>query len=393
MEFTVPTSDLFASLDRVTKVIQSNPSIPLLHNVYMHTANNQLSLRATDMDVSVETRIAADVKTDGTITAPGKILKGIAERLLKANNDGSTSFALDKTMLAVHSGRSRYKLHTIPADDFPQISAPQTNCGFDLPAKDGRQLFKRPQFVIPKDDKRPYLQGIFLHSYINEQQTSGLLRAVTTDGHILARVDAPLPMGAGEFSSRDSRTGIIVPDETIQRICDIFLSKSQDVSSDILHLQLTDTKIAVGNAHTTLVSKLLDGTYPDYPQVVPVNNDKVMRADRVVLLDALKRLFVLSDSRKVMKSIKLSIRHNALTLTGNVQDNGMAEDDLDVDWDSGDLDIGFNIMYLISILDEMNGIDIVEIRLSDARTAALIQGVGDLNAIFVLMPMELWGYG
>jgi DNA polymerase-3 subunit beta len=254
MKFEVQNGDLLAGLKRVTSAVERRSTIPILSNVLL-TADKKagaLRIKATDLDVTLETSIPAEVESAGAITVPGTLFQNIADKLASKQKKADAKPVKielgDKDALKISSGRSRFTLQTLPASDFPAPETPASNHQFDLSADQVRALFKRPAFAISTEETRYYLSGIYLHT------VNGSLRAVATDGHRLARVDCEKPEGADGIVGNDGKAGIIVPAKSVAAITKIA------EGAEKVHFEISPTRIVASNTLTTLTSKLIESS-------------------------------------------------------------------------------------------------------------------------------------
>jgi len=374
MKVTTRTSDLAAGLQRVIGTIERKNTIQILGNFRLAAGGGALKIGATNLDMMIETSVLGEVASDGQITVPAYMLLGIISNK-KMPKGGNVTIEMQDSKMSVRCGRSRFTLFTLPAEDFPDIAQKESDHKFDLTADQVEQLFGRTEVAISTDQARFFLNGVFL------QPLKSKLRGVATDGHKLARIDCQMPDGADGFSdiANKSAGGIIVPAATVKQIKKI----AADVSG--VRVQISPSLITVSTDATTLTSKLIDGTFPDYARVIPTKNSKTMAADKEELSDALERISTVSGDRG--RAVKLHLSAGKLKLSVNNQEAGSAEEDVDVDWNSDPFVIGFNSQYLIDILEKVKS-EKVEMLLEDGGSPTLIRGDGDENAIFVLMPMR-----
>jgi DNA polymerase-3 subunit beta len=232
---------------------------------------------------------------------------------------------------------------------------------------------EKTQFAISTEETRYYLNGIFLHTI--ESDSATVLRAVATDGHRLARVEMPAPPGA------QGMPGIIVPRKAVAEI-----QKLIEDGSDEVGIELSTAKIRLTFNGVVLTSKLIDGTFPDYQRVIPSGNDKRLTVERADFAKAVDRVSTISSERG--RAVKLAINEGRLTLSVNNPDSGSATEELEVDYDAGPLDIGFNARYLLDITGQLDG-DTALFRLADPGSPTLIQDRDDAPALYVLMPMRV----
>ena len=378
MKVTTRVSDLLAGIKRVAGTIEKSSTIPILSNALLTVSGDTLKIKATNLDVVIDTSVLGEVASEGQITVPGHMLASIIGKMPK---DGQVLIDLQDAKLIVRCGRSRFTLHTLPAEDFPAIEPKESTHEFDLTSDEVGELFGRSEFAISSEQTRYYLNGVFLQP-IKVDGHVATLRGVTTDGHRLARIECTMPEGADGFSDAANKAtgGLIVPTIAVREI-----NKLAD-GVEKVHVKISPTLITLSTATTTLTSKLIDGTFPDYARVIPTGNDKVMGADRKELCEAIARVTTVSSERG--RAVKLALSAGKLTLSVSNPDSGSAEEEVEVDWNSDPLEIGCNSQYLLEILSEVKS-DKVEMRLSDSGSPMLIQGDGDSSALFVQMPMRV----
>ncbi|MBX6326953.1 MAG: DNA polymerase III subunit beta [Pseudolabrys sp.] len=372
MKLTVERSELLKSLGHVHRVVERRNTIPILANVLLRAEGQKLSLKATDLDLEVTDTIAADVAASGGTTVPAHMMYDIVRKLPEGAQvviEGSG----DRAVLTLRAGRSRFTLQTLPETDFPDLSAGDTTCSFKLPAADLKRLIDKTQFAISTEETRYYLNGIYLHA--TESDKASTLHAVATDGHRLAKCDLPLPAGAAGMP------GVIVPRKTVGEVQRLIESGDGEVAID-----LSSSKIRFLIGNVVLTSKLIDGTFPDYARVIPVNNDKTLSVDKKDFEAAVDRVSTVASERG--RAVKLSIAGGRLTLSVTNPDSGSATEEIEVDYDSEPLDIGFNSRYLLDIAAQIEG-EVAVLKLADPGSPTLIHDKDSTSILYVLMPMRV----
>ena len=370
MKLTIERATLLRSLSHVQSVVERRNTIPILSNVKLSADRDSLSLTATDMDIDIVETTPATVTTDGATTAPAHTLYDIVRRL----PDGSqVEIEAVGENLTLRSSRPKFSLPCLPTDDFPATPSNALPHQFELAAADLRALIDRTHFAISTEETRYYLNGIYLHA--TESNGEPVLRAVATDGHRLARVETPMPDGASEMP------GVIVPRKTVAE-----LRKLIDETGTVLSISLSDTRIRFAFDKAVLSSKLIDGTFPDYQRVIPADNDKQMSVDRRSLVDAAGRVSAISTEKS--RAIKLEVQPSNLILSATSPDNGSATEEVEIDYDSTAIEIGFNSRYMLDILDQIKG-DHASFLMSDASSPTIVSDSGDASALYVLMPMRV----
>lgn len=348
MRLSLPRQDLTRLLTAVTKVVEPRNNIPILGNVLLSVDDGQFSARATDLDIEVSTSLPVLDATNGSTTVNAKLLADIAKRV-----SGDVSLELDGDTLTVKSGRSRFRLQTLPVDDFPSFAAGDFTASFDV---DLASLVAPTQFAISKEETRFYLNGVFLHN------PGSALVAVATDGHRLSRHTAPT---VGDLPP------VILP----RKLVSILPKGSVRVS-------LSATKVRIETDDTTITSKLIDGTFPDYQRVIPTGNDKIVLADRKALATAVERVSTVATERGRAVKLEISPGQIALSVRGDAE----ATDAVEADYSGEPIEIGFNAAYLTELLANLSG-DTVRIALNDGGSPTIFTG-GDDDVLVVLMPMR-----
>ena len=372
MKVTLERAALLKSLGHVHRVVERRNTIPILSNVLLQANGGALVLKATDLDLEITESVVADVGQAGATTLPAHTLYDIVRKL----PDGaqvSLEGAAEASQLLLRSGRSRFTLQSLPETDFPDMATGDLSHQFTLAAGDLKKLIDKTQFAISTEETREYLDGIFMHTVDVDGQT--MLRAVATDGHRLARVEIPAPAGAGGMP------GVIIPRKAVAEIQKLI----EDLTADVV-IEMSTTKARFTFGAVVLTSKLIDGTFPDYSRVIPSGNDKRLVVEREVFAKAVDRVSTISSERG--RAVKLALGDGKLTLSVTNPDSGSALEELEVDYDSTALDIGFNAKYLLDITAQLDS-DTALFRLADPGSPTLIQDREGSAALYVLMPMRV----
>ena len=349
--------------------------MPILSNIILKAKDNELTLSSTNLDIYCADKIKAEVSIAGEISVSAVTFFEIVKRL-PSGSEVVMTMEEGENEIILKCGRSKFNLSTLKTDDFPIISDNDLSTNFVLSADELIRIIDKTKFAVSNEETRYYLNGIFLHKA--DRNSIQFLRAVATDGHRLAQYDIPLPQGAEEI------TGIIIPKKTIFELRKVLDDANGDVS-----ISLNENKIKFTFNDLKIISKVIDGTFPDYTKVIPQNNNKNFKTNNNELKNAIDRVSaVAANEESKSKAIKLSLEDNKLNLSVESQSKGSANEIIDISYDGDKVDIGFNSKYIIDICNEVDGEE-VDISLLDSVSPAIILDKTDENLFFVLMPMRI----
>ena len=380
MKLTIERAALLKALGHVQSVVERRNTIPILSNVLLRAdgeaGSGALALSATDMDLEIIERVAAQIERSGRTTAPAHTLYDIVRKLPEGAqieievSDGRNSMVL-------RCGRSTFTLACLPPEDYPIMASGELGHCFTVTAAKLRTLIDRTRFAISTEEARYYLNGIYLHATQNDE--GSVIRVVATDGHRLARVEMVLPEGAAGIP------GIIIPRKTV-----LELRKLIEESEDEIELALSETKIRLTVGEATLISKLIDGTFPDYDRVIPTANDKVLEVKCKDFAEAVDRVSTISTekSRAVKLAIAPGSEGGSLAVSATSPENGTAIEELEVRYLNEPLEIGFNSRYLLDIAAQIEGED-AQFVMADSASPTIVRDRADPSALYVLMPMRV----
>ena len=372
MKVTIERATLLKALSHVQSVVERRNTIPILSNVLMNADSGTLALTATDLDIEIVEKVPADVEAAGAITASAVTLFDIVKKLPDGAQISLDSMK-EEGRLFIAAGTSHFELAVLPDQDFPTLSPDEADRSFAMPTADLRRLIDKTRFAMSQEETRYYLNGIYLHASTDGDFPS--FRAVATDGHRLARLDAPLPVGA------DDIPGVIVPRKAV-----LELRRLLDDANEEVAVAISASRIRFAFDDIVLTSKLIDGKFPDYSRVIPTENENEMRLNNADFRRAVDRVSTVSADKT--RSIKLSMAEDRLTLLVNNPETGSATEELSVDYSQSPLDIGFNAKYLLDIADQVDG-EMAVLRFADAASPTLVQDAEDPQAIYVLMPLRV----
>ncbi|MHB8527927.1 MAG: DNA polymerase III subunit beta [Caulobacteraceae bacterium] len=377
MRLTIERAALLKALGHVQSVVERRNTIPILSNVLLSAKGGALAFQATDLDMEIADQATAQVDSPGQITAPAHTLYELV-RKLSEGADVSLRLDGDDPRLQVQAGRFRSNLPVLPAGDFPTMSSDNLSAPITTDTGELIRLIDKTRFAISTEETRYYLTGISLHTVIEEGRPT--LRAVATDGHRLALADMPAPEGAS------GAPGVIVPRKTIQEA-----RRLMDDAGESIQVSLSAQKVRFDFGGATLTSKVIDGSFPDYPRVIPRENNRIMTVDNTLFAAAVDRVATISSEKS--RSVKLAVESGRVVLTVRNMETGQAVEELEVDYDGEPFEIGFNARYLMDVTGQIGG-ETAEFRFADRAAAAtmldpvLVLDPTDARVQYVLMPLR-----
>jgi len=365
MKLTATREDILTPLQSVIGVVERRQTMPVLANVLLAARDNRLSVTGTDLEVELVATSQVTVQQPGDITVPGRKLLDIFRSLPEKT---SIALATEGERVSLRAGRSRFTLSSLPASEFPlvdEINAQQT---LSVPQGEFRRLIDKTHFSMAQQDVRYYLNGLLL-------ETDGkALRAVATDGHRLALCETELS-GKAKTSQQ-----VIVPRKGVLELQRILGTEGT------LELAVGTNHVRAQIGEIRFTSKLIDGRFPEYGRVIPMNPPKTVEAEREPLRMALQRTAILSNEK--YRGIRLTARPGLLIVQAHNPEQEEAEDQVEVTYKGEEVEIGFNVNYLLDALGAIEG-DKVEIGLTDSNSSCLIHAPGTTQTRYVVMPMRL----
>lgn len=364
---TTTRDALLAPLQSVAGIVEKRHTLPILSNVLIEKRGDQLTLLATDIEIQIRTTTAGHIGgEDASITVAARKLQDILRALPPA---GDVNVTLDDKRLTVKAGRSRFALQTLPAADYPRMNLPDGDATrFTVSQKTFKRQLAQVAYAMAQQDIRYYLNGLLLIVAGNE------LRMVATDGHRLAFASSPL-------ESELPRTEVILPRKTVME-----LARQLGDSEDPLEVILAGNQVVFRFGPIELVSKLIDGKFPDYERVIPQNHPKMLTFDRAPLLATLSRVAILTNDK--FRGVRLVLGDGTLKIASTNAEQEEAQEELEVDYHGDPLDIGFNVTYLLDVLNNVAD-DKIEWRFNDGNSSALVTLPGNDSFKYVVMPMRI----
>jgi DNA polymerase III subunit beta len=365
MKVSATREHLLEALQSVIGVVERRQTMPILSNVLLSARDNRLRITGTDLEVELVAAAEVTVQQAGDVTVPGRKLLDIVRNI---PDKAQVTLSRENEKVLVRGGRSRFSLSSLPASEFPLIEDINAQYSLELRAQDFRRLIDKTHFAMAQQDVRYYLNGTLL-------ETDGkALRAVATDGHRLSWCEVAL-----SGKSRDTQQ-IILPRKGV-----LELQRLLDGEGDIeVAIGTNHIRIQIGEVRFT--SKLIDGKFPEYGRVIPAAPPRIMSAPKDAMRAALQRTAILSNEK--YRGVRLTFAPSLLTVQAHNPEQEEAEDQLEVGFAGDEIEIGFNVSYLLDALAAIET-ETVEVGLTDANSSCLIRAPGDTTVKYVVMPMRL----
>lgn len=368
MKFTIQRELLLKPLQAVVGVVERRQTLPILANVLVTVNHQQLSVLGTDLEVEMIGRVAlTQAAADGQITLPARKLFDICRALPEQT---ALQFILEDNRMIVKAGRSRFSLQTLSAADFPYFEESPSAHVFDISQANLRYLLEQTHFAIAQQDVRYYLNGMLLE--LSHQQ----LRAVATDGHRMAMCTIALP-------EVDAFQQVIIPRKGVNELLRLL-----EANDDKVKVTLGQHHVRVEAEAFTLTSKLIDGRYPDYHKVLPKPSDRLVTLGRDEFKQALSRVAILSSEK--FRGVTLKWSENVLLLEASNPEHEEAEERIEIHYLGAPLSLGFNVAYLLDVLNSMPAGD-VRMVIADNENSVLVESVlpAQGTSLYVIMPVLL----
>jgi DNA polymerase-3 subunit beta len=369
MKFTITREQFQEGLQAVGASIPTKTTLPVLSNVLLEATRDGLRLSGTDLDIAVSTTVPASVDQEGSITLPAKKLSDIVRELPSAGIRLTTS---GEQRATIECGRAKFRLLGLSREEFPAFPAVKFEGGWRSKAGDLQKLVSHVAFAASTEESRPILNGVLW------ELRADRMRMVATNGHRLARMDVPVSAGIGK-----GQADLIVPPKALEQIRRLFSDQ------DELEIAKSENHLGFRSATTQVFTRLIEGPYPNYEQVIPRENDKSMTADKGALTSALRRMSIVASDQT--HRIRMALTHSACKLSVQTPDLGEAQEELSVGYDGDPLEIGFNAAYLLEIMKFMPT-DEVRMTFKAPERAATCEPVGwndPASYMTLVMPLRL----
>lgn len=366
MKFTITREKLHEGLGAVAASVPSKTTLPVLANILVEASKDGLKLSGTDLDISVSTTIPASVDQEGATTLPARKLVEIVKELPNAAIRMSSS---GEQRVTIECGKSKFKLLGLSRDEFPAFPTVKFEGGWKVAAKDLQKLIGHVAFAASTEESRPILNGVLW------ELRADRMRMVATNGHRLARMDVPTSGQGG------GQADLIIPPKALEQIRRLFGGEEE------IEIGKSDNHLGFRSTTTQVYTRLIEGPYPNYEQVIPRENDKSLTADKAALAAALRRMSIVASDQT--HRIRMAFTNGACKMSVQTPDLGEAQEELAVAYEGDPLEIGFNAAYMLEILKYMPT-DEVRMTFKAPERAATCEPVGwDDPASFMTLVMPL----
>ena len=364
--FKGPRDQILSPLQSICGIVEKRHTLPILSNVLMEKDGDLLTMLATDIEIQIRTSTQAVGNEKLALTVAARKLQDILRSLPES---AEVSLNLEDKRLQLKAGKSRFNLQTLPAEDFPRMAAAEgQTTKFSLTQKQFKRLLSLVQYAMAQQDIRYYLNGLLLVVQGNE------MRMVATDGHRLAYASETLP-------EKHERMEVILPRKTV-----LELSRQLSDNDDPLEILIAATQVQFRFGNVEFISKLIDGKFPDYERVIPQGHSKVISLSREHVLHSLQRVAILTNEK--FRGVRLVLGDGSLKIISSNAEQEEAQEEIEVDFKGDTLDIGFNVTYLLDVLNNLAE-DTIECRLADSNSSALFVLPENERFKYVVMPMRI----
>ena len=375
MKLQLSKSNFVKSLSFVQNIVESKATIPILANVLLEAKQGRLNVSATDMDITIFDKIKINnIESEGSTSVPAHTLYNVIKEL-PDDNPIDLSYDQNNQKLHLTSSKSKFEFKCLSTDEFPISETESFKTSFELKSDLLKEIIDKTYFATSNEETRYYLNGLFIHT--TNLNNVNYLRAVATDGHRLAQYQISTPPTIAK-----SNFGVIVPKKLVFE-----LRKLIDDIKDNIKIELSERKIKFSFNETVIISKLIDGKFPDYEKVVPKSTSNTFSIDRKKFLASINRISTISSEKS--KAIKLNLNKDKITISANnLEEGGSGIEEISIKYNGPSLDIGFNSSYLKEIINQFT-LEEITILFSDSTAPTIIKDGSKSESLFVLMPMRV----
>tara|TARA_B100000427_G_scaffold327647_1_gene338869 strand:- start:931 stop:2058 length:1128 start_codon:yes stop_codon:yes gene_type:complete len=375
MKLQLSKTNFVKSLSFVQNIVESKATIPILANVLLEAKQGRLNVSATDMDITIFDKIKVNnIESEGSTSVPAQTLYNVIKEL-SDDNPINLSYDQNSKKLSLDSSNSKFVFSCLPKEEFPISSNETFKTNFDLESDLLKEIIDKTYFATSNEETRYYLNGLYLHT--TTLNNKNYLRTVATDGHRLAQYQINTPQAIVK-----NNFGVIIPKKLIFE-----LRKLIDDLKGNIKIELSERKIKLSFNETIIISKLIDGKFPDYEKVIPKNTSNAFSINRKKFLESINRISTISSEKS--KAIKLNLNKDKLTISAsNLEEGGSGIEEITIKYNGPTLDIGFNSGYLKEIINQLT-LDEITILFSDSTAPTIIKDASKAESLYVLMPMRV----
>ncbi len=371
MKFKVKKSTIFKSLSHLQGIVDKKNSLPILSNILIEANDNFLTLSSTDMDISIIDKISCVVFENGATTINSQIFYDIVRKL--GEDSEIEIISNNGKLLTLRADGSRFSLASLPKEDFPIIEQNNEGTSIKVNSQILFKLIDKTKFAISNEETRYFLNGLYFN--IHNENNQSIVTLVGTDGHRLAKFSHELDQNIDQIS------GVIIPKKTIYE-----LSKLLSEIDENIEIVVSSNKIIFYINNLIFISKLIDGSFPDYKRVIPTDNNNILEVEREKLLSAVDRVSTIANEKSPV--IKFKLLKDVINLNTINNENSTATEDLNLNYDGDELEIGFNSKYIMDIVNNLQD-EKISIKLKDSSSPIIAQEKSNSNLVYVLMPMRV----
>ena len=368
MKFTIEKTTLFKSLSHVQSIVEKKSTLPILSHILMEAKDDNLILSATDMDISIKEKIKCNIIEEGSTTVSAHTLYDIIRKI--SDSSEIEIISNNGKLLSLRAGKSKFSLGCLPKEDFPIIEIGDLESELFIESPTLLKLIDKTRFAVSNEETRYFLNGIYFH--INK---SNQLSIVATDGHRLAKFDLNLKDKA------DDIPGVIIPKKTVNELHKLLID-----FTDSIKIKLNSNKIVFFIGESILISKLIDGNFPDYKRVIPKDNNNFLKVNRQEFSLAVDRVSTITSDKSPV--IKLKLLKNIMNLSSVNSENGTATEDIETEYSGTEIEIGFNSKYILEMINNLEDEDIT-LNFKDSSSPVIAKEESNQDLVYVLMPMRV----
>jgi DNA polymerase-3 subunit beta len=369
MKIEVQREDLLPALTSVAAVVERRQTLPILSNLLVQTTDEGFVLTATDLELQISCNIKGKVEEPGAITLPAKKFADLCKALPEK---GLITIEIGQSRASIRSGRSRFALSILPAEDYPSLEGETTELWFEIETAVLVRMLERTSFAMAHQDVRYYLNGLLV------EISTGKLVTVATDGHRLAKSEATL----SSLDTWENTKQLILPAKSVAELKRLM----SGMGGQQTRLEIGDRSVVIRVGENVVTTKLIDGRYPDYGRVIPSQLEHSAMVERDLLREALARTAVLSYEKQ--KGVRMTFEEGNLRLEVSNPEHEEAREDIGIDYDGQTTTIGFNVGYWLDVLNVVDGKEI-EMKFLDSEVSAILSDPDSPGELYVVMPMRI----